>query len=258
MNIQTLKQQLQNLRLSAAANELEQVLEQEKKAINLNWICDLLERELDHRKQKSISTRINKAHFPEVTHLETFDWNFNPSIDQQQIKGLANLDFVKNNQIALFLGQPGVGKTHVALALGVIAAKAGYSVFCTSVKRLSQKITLAKSNHSLDNLFKRMLSSKLWILDDWGVVSMDREVAEEVFDLLDRRKHSSALILTSNRAVAEWADIFPDPIIASATIDRLFDRAHILTFAGSSYRLKGKIAESVVDRGTSITDKGGN
>ena len=90
-------------------------------------------------------------------------------------------------------------------------------------------------------LFKRILSARLWILDDWGVVSMKSEVSEEVFDLLDRRRHSSALILTSNRDVDEWGAVFPDPVLAGAAIDRLFDRANILTFTGESYRLKGKI-----------------
>ena len=165
----------------------------------------------------------------------------------QMLGSIASLEFIKNNRIALFLGEPGTGKTHIALALGVLAAKDGYKVYCTSVKRLSKDIINARKKHCLDILFKRILSCKLWILDDWGVISMDRDVSEEVFDLLDRRKQSSALILTSNRAVEEWADIFPDPILASATIDRLFDRAEILTSQGDSYRLKGRIRSEAVD-----------
>ena len=86
---------------------------------------------------------------------------------------------------------------------------------------------------ALDILFKKILSSKLWILDDWGVVSMKSEIAEEVFDLLDRRRHSSALILTSNRDVDEWGTVFPDPVLAGAAIDRLFDRATTITFLGN-------------------------
>ena len=93
----------------------------------------------------------------------------------------------------------------------------------------------------LDRLFKRILSSQLWILDDWGLINMKREVADEVFDLLDRRRHSSAMILTSNRDVDEWPSMFPDPILASASLDRICDRAEKLFFVGESYRLKGKI-----------------
>jgi DNA replication protein DnaC len=247
MNLQTIKQQLNFLKLNTASNEIDQVLQAQKKSICLSWLGELLERELDSRKEKAIEKRIKKAKFPEITTIESFDFNFNKSINKQKILNLASLEFIKNNQIALFLGEPGTGKTHIALALGVLAAKDGYRVYCTSVKRLSKDIINARAKHSLDILFKRILSCKLWILDDWGVISMDRDVAEEVFDLLDRRKQASALILTSNRAVEEWADIFPDPVLASATIDRLFDRAEILTSQGDSYRLKGRIRSEVVD-----------
>src|SRR3989338_3049295 len=86
-----------------------------------------------------------------------------------------------------------------------------------------------------------MFSCKVWIIDDWGVISMSREIAEEVFDLFDRRKYSSAMVLTSNRDIEEWAEVFPEPVLANATIDRIFDRAEIAVFQGKSYRLKGRI-----------------
>jgi DNA replication protein DnaC len=126
----------------------------------------------------------------------------------------------------------------------VKAVYRGHRVFCSSVKRLSQQIALARQKNSLDILFRKILAARLWILDHWGVVSMKSEIAEEVFDLLDRRRHSSALILTSNRDVSEWGSVFPDPVLAGAAIDRLFDRATVVTFTGQSYRLKGKIVAS--------------
>ncbi len=118
----------------------------------------------------------------------------------------------------------------------------GHRVFCTSVKRLSQQIAHAHARNTLDLLFEKILSSRLWILDDWGVVSMKSEIAEEVFNLLDRRRHSSALLLTSNRDVEEWGSVFSDPVLAGAAIDRLFDRPRVVHFIGRSYRLKGKIS----------------
>jgi len=248
MNIESIKQQLSQLRLTTASKEIETVLKEEKKAVSLNWISLLLEREIDARKQKSLETRIKKAKFPEVTSLENFNWDFNPQINKEEIYNLANLKFINSNGIALFLGQPGTGKTHLALAIGFLAAKHGMQIYCTSVKKLSKDIMTAKAKHTLDALFKKILSCKLWILDDWGVISMDREVAEEVFDLLDRRKYSSALILTSNRAVNEWGEVFPDPILASASIDRIFDRATVLKFMGDSYRLKGRINSKSIDQ----------
>ena len=188
-----------------------------------------------------MQSRIRRAEFPEVTSLESFDWDFNPDIDREAIEQLATLQFVENNEIALFLGKPGTGKTHLALALGIRAVHRGLRVYCSSVKRLAQQIAQARARNSLDLLFKKILSARLWILDDWGVVSMKSEIAEEVFDLLDRRRHSSALILTSNRDVDEWGTVFPDPVLAGAAIDRLFDRPTTITFLGKSYRLNGKI-----------------
>jgi DNA replication protein DnaC len=241
MNPETLKSLLIDLRMLTAARELEPVLALQKKAVTLGWVSDLLEREIDVRRQKSLQHRLKTARFPEITTLEGFDFEFNPDIDEEKIRELATLKFIDQNQIALFLGAPGVGKTHLALAIGLLAVQDGRRVFCASAKRLSQEIILGKLRGNLDLLFKKLLSSQLWIIDDWGVVSMSREVAEEIFDLMDRRKHNSAMILTSNRDVSEWAEVFPDPIIANATVDRIFDRARTVLFKGQSYRLKGRI-----------------
>ena len=242
MNTETIKSQLRELRLNTAVAEIEDVLAHQKKTVSLDWLSALLMREIDARREYAVQSRIRRAEFPEVTSLEAFDWDFNPDIDRAAIEELAGLEFVDKNGIALFLGKPGTGKTHLALAIGVRAVHRGHRVFCSSVKRLSQQISHARAHNILDKLFKKILSSRLWILDDWGVVSMKSEVAEEVFDLLDRRRHSSALILTSNRAVEEWGSVFSDPVLAGAAIDRLFDRAHRAAFIGESYRLKGKIS----------------
>ena len=154
---------------------------------------------------------------------------------------MSTLKFIEKNEIALFLGNPGTGKTHCAIAIGMQAARYGHKVYCTSVKRLTKKIMSAKKENTLDQLFKKMLTSKLWILDDWGVVSMNREVSEEVFDLFDRRKHNSAMLLTSNRDVEEWPQVFSDPVLANAAIDRMFESANICVFEGESYRMKSRI-----------------
>jgi|TARA_B100000959_G_scaffold77209_1_gene81992 DNA replication protein DnaC len=247
MNIETVRNQFKAIKLNTAASELEQVLSKHKKAVSFTWISDLLEREIDARKEKALMARMKKAHFPEITSLEAFDFSFNPTIDENKIRELATLNFIPNNQICLLLGQPGTGKTHIALALGVLAANKGFRVYCTNLKKLAMDILQAKLKNNLDSLFKKILSAKLWILDDWGVTTMSREIAEEVFDLLDRRKYSSAMILTSNRDIDEWPQVFQDPVLANATIDRIFDRADISIFKGKSYRLKGKIIMKNID-----------
>ncbi len=247
MNPETMKQQLQHLRLSHASKSLDDILARNKKAVSLGWVSELLQSELDARREAACRARIKAAMFPEITTLESFDFSFNPAVPEEKVRALASLKFIEQNQIALFLGQPGTGKTHLAIAIGVAAAQAGFRVFSTSAKRLNQLIQLARLRNSLDELFKRILSARLWILDDWGMVSFERQVAEEIFDLLDRRKHSSAMILTSNRDVSEWPQVFHEPVVAAAAIDRLFDRADITIFKGKSYRLKGKINIKDVD-----------
>ena len=241
MQTQTMKEQLQRLRLNTAAQELEKIVSSQRKAISLDWIAQLLELELDARREAAIAARIKAARFPELKTIESFDFGFNPKINENGIKGLSTLGFIQNNGIALLLGQTGTGKTHIALSLGVLAARSGIKVFCTSAKILQNAIRKAIENDSLDNLFKKILTSKLWIIDDWGVVTYTREIAEEVFDLFDRRKHNSAMILTSNRDISEWPQSFPDLVLANATIDRMFENATVLEFLGESYRLKSRI-----------------
>ena len=167
MNVEILKSLLTELRLATAAREIESVLANQKKAVSLGWTAELLEREVDARHEKSLRRRIHDARFPEITTLESFDFSFNPDIDEAKIRELATLKFVDQQQIALFLGAPGVGKTHLALAIGVLAVQDRRRVYCTSAKRLGQEILLAKRRGTLDGLFKRILSSQLWIIDDW-------------------------------------------------------------------------------------------
>lgn len=249
MTIETIREQLKLLRLPVAAENFESVLATRKIKSDFTWIATLLENELTARKENAIERRIKNATFPERRTLEQFDWSFNKKIDQEKIEELSSCEFVVRNEIALLLGSPGTGKTHCAIAIGMRAAEMGHSVFCSSVKRLSMKIRIARERNSLDKLFKQILTSKLWILDDWGVVTMPRDVSEEIFDLFDRRKSNSAMILTSNRDVEEWPQVFSDPVLANAAIDRMFEDAKIIIFEGPSYRMKGRIILPDVDTG---------
>ena len=247
MDVETVRSQLKSLRLNTAAREIDVVLSSQKKAVQLGWMTELLEREIDYRKESALRSRIKSAEFPEEKSVEGFDFGFNPAIDEEAIKRLVSLSFIPQNRIALFLGNAGTGKTHLAISIGMLAVKAGYRVYCSSAKKLQAEILEAKLDNSMADLFKRILSAKLWIIDDWGVVSHSREVAEEIFDLMDRRKQNSAMILTSNRDVEEWSQCFSDPVISNITIDRIFDRAETLIFKGESYRLSGRIEIPVID-----------
>ena len=247
MTIDVIRDQLKQLRMPAASAEIEGLVQKGKRSQDLKWLSELLSTELDARADNAVEKRIKKAEFPERRSFEQFNWDFNKKLPREKIEDLKDLKFIENNEIALFLGSPGTGKSHLAIALGMGAAQAGHSVFCTSVKRLGTKIRKARENNKLDVLFKQILTSKLWILDDWGVVTMPRDVSEEIFDLFDRRKHNSAMILTSNRDVEEWPQVFTDPILASAAIDRMVENAHICIFEGPSHRMKGRITFNDID-----------
>jgi len=248
MTIDVIREQLKNLRLPVASLELDSVLSKRKTKTDVQWLSELLEVELDARKDSAIERRIKRADFPERRSFDQFDWDFNKKIPREKIEELAKLEFIEKNEIALLLGSTGTGKTHLAIAIGMKAAQAGHSVFCTSVKRLATKIRKATEKNILDVLFKQILTSKLWILDDWGVVSMPRDVSEEIFDLFDRRKHTSSMIITSNRDVDEWPQVFSDPVLAGAAIDRMFENANICLFEGPSHRMKGQIKFNEIDK----------
>lgn len=248
MSLEVVKEQFKKLKMFKSSRELDEILIKNKKAIDLSWLSEVLEAELDYRNEVSIQRRILNAQFPELRSLEQFNWGFNPKIQKEKIQELATLKFIEKNEIGLFLGNPGTGKTHIAISIGMLAARYGYKVYCTSVKRLTKKILAAKKENTLDSLFKKILTSKLWILDDWGVVSMNRDVSEEIFDLFDRRKHNSAMLLTSNRDVEEWPQVFSDPVLANAAIDRMFETANICIFQGESYRMKGRILMKDFDK----------
>jgi DNA replication protein DnaC len=243
MELEVVRNQLSLLKLATTSRELEEVLSMTKKAVSLDWFSRLLEREIDARKESSLKTRLLTAKFPETKSWESFDFSFNEKIDRSRLEELKSLSFLKQNRIIQFLGGPGTGKSHLATALGVIAVHQGHKVYWTSAKKLQADIFEARAKNNLDILFKKIMSAKLWIYDDFGVVSYPRDIAEEVFDLLDRRKHTSAMILTSNRAVEEWCQVFPDAVLANAAIDRMFEHAIVHIFEGKSYRLNGEMIE---------------
>lgn len=160
MTIDVIRDQLKKLHLPAASAELENILQKRKKSTDVQWLSELLARELDVRAENAVERRMKQADFPERRSFEQFNWEFNEKLPREKIESLKSLKFIENNEIALFLGSPGTGKTHCAIALGMSAAQAGHSVFCTSVKRLGTKIRMAREKNMLDVLFKKIVTGQ--------------------------------------------------------------------------------------------------
>lgn len=204
------------------------------------YLTDLLQAEADARQQRYVASRTQMAHLPYRKTLDTFDFRFQPSIDERQVRELAHLQWVDAADNLVALGPPGVGKTHLLVALALAAIQARYSVYFVTIQDLVAD--LRKAWH--ENRFAQRLAvytrPKLLCLDEVGYLPLDRLEANLVFRLVSARYETGSLALTSNKGFSEWGDVFGDPVLATAILDRLLHHATILNIRGESYRLKDK------------------
>lgn len=187
------------------------------------------------------NTRTRLAHFPFQRTLEQFDFSFQPSVDERLVRELATLTFVTDGANVIFLGPPGVGKTHLAVALGMKAIEAGFAVYFVRAHHLLEDLRQAQAEHRLDRRMRVYLSPKVLIIDEFGVYPYDRTAATALFALVSARYEKGAsIILTSNKAFAEWGEVLGDAVVATAILDRLLHHSHVLNIRGESYRLREK------------------
>jgi DNA replication protein DnaC len=238
-----LESQMQALKLKGMLAHYQEVTEKASQN-NLSYteyLSLLFEEELKRKNEGTVKTKINKARFPFVKTLEEFDFSFQPSIREKEIIALGSLDFVEKRENIVFLGPPGVGKSHLSVALGIKACMAKYRVvFITAQKLLEELLLSAKDGSLLDKLlgYSRL---NLLIIDELGYMPVTKEQANLLFRLVSMRYEKGSIILTSNYNFNEWGEIFSDQVVAAAIIDRLVHHARIFYINGTSYRLKGKL-----------------
>ena len=184
--------------------------------------------------------------------MEGFDFQFNPNINRQQVLQLATCEFIRQKRNLLLCGPTGVGKSHLAQALGQEAARQGLDVLFVSVQKMLQHLYGGRADGSWDRRLLTYLRPDLLILDDFGLKPIPAPGPEDLYDVINERYERSSILLTSNRAPNEWPDLFLDPLLASAGLDRLLDRAEVLIIRGPSFRSQGRSRLMEVERKDSL------
>jgi DNA replication protein DnaC len=239
MSLQQLVPQLKQLRLSGILDGLEVRTEQavSEQWSHLEFLTRLLQDEVERRNQKQLALRVRRGGLSAGKTLTSFDFGFNPSINRQLVHELATCTFVRQHRNVLLCGQTGVGKTHLAQALAHEAARQGFDVLVAGAHQMLLHINAGRADASYERRLAGYVKPALLVLDDFGLKPLPPSGSADLYDVIDQRYEAGSIILTSNRAPDEWPEVFNDPLLASAGLDRLGDRAYLLTITGRSFRL---------------------
>jgi DNA replication protein DnaC len=233
--------QLKTLRLGGFLETLDLRLTQarEEDYDHLTFLQLMVQDEIERREAKKLAQRLSRASFEEEKSLEGFDFSFNPKIKRALITNLATCIFIEKKEHVLIYGPAGVGKTHLAQAIGHEACRKGHDVlFVKSVKML-RSLHAARADHSWEKRIKKFLRLDLLIIDDFGLTALTATQAEDFYEIVTERHLTSSMIINSNRPPQDWIPLFPDPVMANSALDRVAHHAHhIIIEGGESYRKK--------------------
>jgi DNA replication protein DnaC len=238
--LERIRRTLVGLRMPRALEVLDQAVRRLERgeASALETIDTLLAEEMTLRENRRIRTALVMARLSTIKTLAGFDFSFQPSLDRERILALAELQFIARNEVVHFLGPPGTGKSHLAVALGVEAVKAGRSVYFTTLADIVGTLAKADREGQLRERIRWFCRAALLIVDEIGYLPVVQGGGNLFFQLVNARYEKGAMILTSNRGFAEWGEVFGDPVVATALLDRLLHHATVVQIEGSSYRLR--------------------
>lgn len=217
----------------------------------LEGLNHFLKNEVKYREINRAEANIKVAHFPYLKGIKDFDFDYQPSINKEVIKDLSTLRFIEEKKNILFMGSPGVGKTHLATALGIEAARKRNSVYFISCNDLISNLSKAFKENRLESKIKFYCKYKVLIIDEIGYLPITKDEANMFFQLIAKRYESKPIIITTNQPFSKWGEVFGDTTIASAIIDRLVHHSVIINIKGRSYRIKDLVQEDFEDKKSS-------